>query len=441
MRPSFVANYLRITRAARARASSGARCARRAPACASRDRADGAARCHVDRHLALRSTRHPEHDADHRGARAKRGSCIEGPHIAAFEAAFAARLGGVRAVSTSYGRMAFYYILKALDLPPGGEIVMPALTFWVMPEMARLAGLTPVFADVDPVTFNITADAIERAITARTVAVVPTHLWGLPCDMDEIVAIAAAARHRGHRGLRARARARSIAAGRSARSATRRSSASRRSSRSTRTAAGWRSCAIRALAARVADLAAAEPPPEPQARQGAAVARTRAADRHAPDDLHMDAVSAALCRARGCTGASTCTSGRRSGRSIRCRRIIASAISNVQAAIALEGLGEPRRVERGAAAARDAHERSAGRCRWRARARRSARPHARVLSVLRLRPVARQVVDACLRRGVDIETLHVDLCSELRLFGAAAAGGAGRAADRRGRSRFRSTNR
>ena len=87
--------------------------------------------------------------------------------------------------------MAFYYILKALDLPPAAEIIFPALTFWVMPEIARRAGLTPVFADVDPITFNITAQAIERAITPRTVAVVPTHLWGLPCDMEDIVSLAA----------------------------------------------------------------------------------------------------------------------------------------------------------------------------------------------------------------------------------------------------------
>ena len=123
-----------------------------------------------------------------------RGELIEGPHIARFEQAFAARLGDVRAVSTSYGRMAFYYILEALDFPCGAEVIFPALTFWVMPEIARQVGLTPVFADVDPLTFNVTAEAIERVITPRTVAVVPTHLWGLPCDMEDVVSVAA--RHR-----------------------------------------------------------------------------------------------------------------------------------------------------------------------------------------------------------------------------------------------------
>jgi dTDP-4-amino-4,6-dideoxygalactose transaminase len=121
---------------------------------------------------------------------AQRGQMVEGPAIAAFESALEARMGGGRAVTTSYGRMAFYYILKSLDLPPGSEIVFPALTFWVVPAMARAAGLTPVFADVDPITFNIHPDALARVITPATRAVVPTHVYGLPCDMDEVLAIA-----------------------------------------------------------------------------------------------------------------------------------------------------------------------------------------------------------------------------------------------------------
>ena len=101
----------------------------------------------------------------------KRGELIEGRHIEAFEAAFAERVGGRRSIATSYGRTAFFYILEAFGFAPGSEIIFPALTFWVMPEMARQAGLTPVFADVDPATFNVTASAIERVITSRTVAI------------------------------------------------------------------------------------------------------------------------------------------------------------------------------------------------------------------------------------------------------------------------------
>ena len=119
-----------------------------------------------------------------------RGEFIQGPHIHQFEDAFARRAGSGHAVAASYGRMAFYYILKALELPPGSEIVLPALTFWVVPELARVAGLKVVFADVDASTFTLDPAAFERAITPATRAVVPTHLYGLPCDMDAIAAIA-----------------------------------------------------------------------------------------------------------------------------------------------------------------------------------------------------------------------------------------------------------
>jgi len=120
----------------------------------------------------------------------RRDQLVLGPELRAFEEAFAARLGGGRALSTSYGRMAAYHILKALELPPGSEVIFPALTFWVVPEMARVAGLTPVFADIDPVTFNLDPQALEGAITPRTRAVFPTHIYGLPCEMDPILDIA-----------------------------------------------------------------------------------------------------------------------------------------------------------------------------------------------------------------------------------------------------------
>ena len=123
---------------------------------------------------------------------ARHGRLVQGPEIAAFEDKFARRLGVPRATSASFGRMGFYYLLKALDLPKGGEIIFPALTFWVVPELARVAGLTPVFADVDPRTYTIDPESFERAITPRTCAVVPTHLYGLTCDMDAVMTIARA---------------------------------------------------------------------------------------------------------------------------------------------------------------------------------------------------------------------------------------------------------
>jgi len=121
-----------------------------------------------------------------------RKELVQGPHIEAFEQAFVRLLGSghVRACSTEYGRMALYFILKAMDLPPGSEIIVPAFTFWVVPEIARVAGLTPVFADVDPATFTLCPAAVERAITPNTRAVLPTHLYGMACDMNPILDLA-----------------------------------------------------------------------------------------------------------------------------------------------------------------------------------------------------------------------------------------------------------
>jgi len=120
----------------------------------------------------------------------RRGQAVEGPAIRAFEDRFAKFQGMKQAISTSFGRMAFYYILRALELQAGSEIIFPALTFWVVPELARRAGLKPVFVDVDSRTFNLNPAGIEAAITEHTCAIVPTHLYGQPCEMSEVMRIA-----------------------------------------------------------------------------------------------------------------------------------------------------------------------------------------------------------------------------------------------------------
>lgn len=120
----------------------------------------------------------------------RRGEAVGGPAIEEYEKAFADFHGMEYSTATSFGRMAFYYILRALDLPAGSEIIFPALTFWVIPEIARRIGLRPVFVDVDAATFNLDPSKIEAALTERTRAIVPTHLYGLPCAMTEILKIA-----------------------------------------------------------------------------------------------------------------------------------------------------------------------------------------------------------------------------------------------------------
>src|SRR6476660_5454767 len=120
-----------------------------------------------------------------------RGEYIQGPQIAEFERAFERRAGSGTAITAAYGRIAFYYMLKALDLPPGSEIIFPSLTFSVVPVPSKNKGLTVVFADVDPKTFNLDLASVERMITDKTRAMVPTHLYGLACDMDRLLEIAA----------------------------------------------------------------------------------------------------------------------------------------------------------------------------------------------------------------------------------------------------------
>jgi len=101
------------------------------------------------------------------------GDGLRGPSIAEFEKRFADYHGMHHAISASYGRMAFYYILKSLNLPRDSEIIFPALTFWVVPEMARVLGFRPKFVDIDPETFNIDPVKMEAAIT-------PQHARGRP---------------------------------------------------------------------------------------------------------------------------------------------------------------------------------------------------------------------------------------------------------------------
>lgn len=345
----------------------------------------------------------------------KKGQLVEGPHVAAFEAAFASRLGDVRAVSTSYGRMAFNYVLKALDLPRGGEIVMPALTFWVMPEIARQAGLTPVFADVDPLTFNITAASIERVLTSRTVAVVPTHLWGLPCDMDAIVALA---RSRGlaliedcAHALGAYYRGQPVGTFGDA------AIFSFQTLKPLNAYGGGMAVARDpGLAARVAALAAAEP--QPSMKQ-------------VKDRLWRGRVFRVATRPGVFTW--TLFPLLYAGTALRWSIDMyfwepirplnplppdyRERLSNVQAAIALDGLSMLDKWT-------DGQQRHAARL----NAQLGNMPGVRVPAVPSDRshvyyqycvyvPARDDVVAACLQRGVDIETLHVDVCSDLELFG------------------------
>jgi dTDP-4-amino-4,6-dideoxygalactose transaminase len=116
----------------------------------------------------------------------------DAPKVREFEQSFARFIGVKHAIMTPSARYAFYLILQAYDLGPGDEVVIPGLTYFAIPSIAVTAGVRPVFADVGLTTHVLDPAAFEAAITPKTRAVVPTHLYGTPCDMDAINRIAQA---------------------------------------------------------------------------------------------------------------------------------------------------------------------------------------------------------------------------------------------------------
>jgi dTDP-4-amino-4,6-dideoxygalactose transaminase len=118
------------------------------------------------------------------------GAFVRGPVVARFEAELSAFYGAAHALGVGNGTDALQIAYMALGVGPGDEVITPAFTFIATAEAAALLGATPVFVDVDPQTFNLDPDAVEAAITPRTKAVVPVHLYGQAADMDPILEIA-----------------------------------------------------------------------------------------------------------------------------------------------------------------------------------------------------------------------------------------------------------
>ncbi len=113
-----------------------------------------------------------------------------GPALEKFQREFGKWLGAPHVVGASSGRSAFQLALNALELEKGSEIIFPALTFPVMPMVAKILGYKPVFCEVDPDTFNSGPEHIEPKITGKTRAVLATHLFGQPCAIEEVVELA-----------------------------------------------------------------------------------------------------------------------------------------------------------------------------------------------------------------------------------------------------------
>jgi len=118
------------------------------------------------------------------------GSYILGKHNKELEAEFCQYVGVKHSVALNSGTDALHLALRALDIGAGDEVITVAFTFVATTEAIGIVGAKPVFVDIDPDTFNIDVEKIEKAITPKTKAIIPVHLYGQPCDMNVIMDIA-----------------------------------------------------------------------------------------------------------------------------------------------------------------------------------------------------------------------------------------------------------
>ncbi len=119
-----------------------------------------------------------------------RGDFILGHDVAKLEEEFAAYCGTKYAVGVDSGLSALELSLRAFGIGSGDEVIVPAHTFTATAAAVSFSGAKPVFVDIDPETLNLDVEKIEEAITSRTKAILPVHLYGLPADMNVILGIA-----------------------------------------------------------------------------------------------------------------------------------------------------------------------------------------------------------------------------------------------------------
>jgi dTDP-4-amino-4,6-dideoxygalactose transaminase len=118
------------------------------------------------------------------------GHYILGPQVQQFEEEFAAVVGTDYAVGVNSGTDALLLALRALDIGPGDEVITTSFSYIATSEVIVRVGARPVFVDIDSDTFNFNLEAVEKAITERTKAIIPVHLFGLAVDMTELMALA-----------------------------------------------------------------------------------------------------------------------------------------------------------------------------------------------------------------------------------------------------------
>ena len=120
------------------------------------------------------------------------GRYIGGPLVESFEQQFANYVGAVECVACNSGTDALYLALRALEIGPGDEVITTPFTFIATAEVITAVGATPVFIDIDAQTFNLDVTQIAAAITDKTRAIMPVHLFGQPVDMSTVMSIAQA---------------------------------------------------------------------------------------------------------------------------------------------------------------------------------------------------------------------------------------------------------
>lgn len=115
---------------------------------------------------------------------------INGPQVRDFTTHLSNYMGGCHVITCANGTDALQIALMALGLKPGDEVIVPAFTYVASAEVIGLLQLTPVMVDVDYNTFNIAIDAVHKALTPRTKAIIPVHLFGQSCDMEPLLKLA-----------------------------------------------------------------------------------------------------------------------------------------------------------------------------------------------------------------------------------------------------------
>ena len=120
----------------------------------------------------------------------KSGMLAQGKKVEQFQKEFAQYTQSKYGVATSSGTTALHTALVAADIGPGDEVITTPFTFAATANSVLYSGAKPVFADIDPKTFNLDAASVEEKITDKTKAILPVHLYGQPADMDAICEVA-----------------------------------------------------------------------------------------------------------------------------------------------------------------------------------------------------------------------------------------------------------